>query len=150
MSNRIQIKEKSVKSCGNRTRHLIKMWILKCDELFPSSHVINIIFVLNFPQKEGCKKCHFYKTRFTMGGPTGRRIFNGLLRFFTNNVFVGVFQYHITPPKRPLELMNYEKSIFLLLLGDHLVTTWWLLGDHFFSIFQLKTCLRTYGIRPNI
>ena len=42
-----------------------------------------------------------------MGGPTGRRIFNGLLRFFTNNVFVGVFQYHFRTQKHALELKKY-------------------------------------------
>ena len=72
------------------------------------------------------------------------------MRFFENNVvwstrpfhypcFVGVFQYHLRPPKHALEWRNYQKPMFLLLLGDHLLTT--------FSVsYIFKIRFRTYGI----
>ena len=36
------------------------------------------------------------------------QMFNGLLSFFINHGFVGVFQYHLRPPKRAL---GFKKTI---------------------------------------
>ena len=49
-----------------------------------------------------------------------KKLLFGLLGFFNIHVFVGVFQYHLRPPKHALELRNYQKSMFFFY---YLVTT---------------------------
>ena len=55
--------------------------------------------------------------------------FDDFPKFFTDHVFVGVFQYHLRPPKRWLELRNWRTiknlcfSTVCWSFGDHLVTT---------------------------